>query len=330
MTTIGYSVAESPVRTELLPTTDAGIARAVEILAQGGLLGLPTETVYGLAADAENDRAVRRIFAAKGRPADQPLIVHVLPEWADRYASVWSSTAARLAEAFWPGPFTMVVPKSDVLPPAVTGGLLTVGLRSPDHPVAAEILRRFGRGVAAPSANRYGHVSPTIARHVLDDLDGLIEAVLDAGPSSVGVESSIVEVDDDGSVGLLRRGAITDDQIASASGVTVTDRTAGPVLAPGMVLSHYAPDAPVEILTEADLNQRIPALDSSVLVISCRPVAHVRSVVLEGDRAFAAGLYKALRLADDSAVASVIVVPPTTGELAPAIMDRLVRAAHRE
>jgi L-threonylcarbamoyladenylate synthase len=302
----------------------------VAILSQGGLLGLPTETVYGLAADAESDRAVRRIYSAKGRPADQPLIVHVLPEWADRYTSVWPTTATRLAEAFWPGPFTMVVPKSEVLPLVVTGGLRSVGLRSPGHPVAAEVLRRFGRGVAAPSANRYGHVSPTSARHVLDDLDGLIEAVLDAGPSSVGIESTIVEVDEDGSVGLLRRGAITDDQIATASGVVVTDRTGGPVLAPGMVLSHYAPDAPVEILTEADLDKRILGLDSSVLVISCRPVAHGSSVVLEGDQAFAAGLYDALRLADDSAVASVIVVPPTTGELVPAIMDRLVRAAHRE
>ncbi len=323
-------MAQSPGRSELLPPTDAGIARAVEILSAGGLLGLPTETVYGLAADAEDDRAIRKIFWAKGRPADQPLIVHVLPEWADRYAASWSPTASTLAAAFWPGPFTMVVPKSEIVPLSATGGLPTVGLRSPDHPVAVEILRRFGRGVAAPSANRYGHVSPTTVQHVFDDLDGRIDAVVDAGPSRVGVESTIVEIDRDGTVGLLRRGAITVEQIRAITGAAADDRTGGPVRAPGMVLTHYAPEAPVEILTETELLARLSELDPSVLVVSCRPVPHGRSVVLEDDRAFAAGLYDALRRGDDPEVSLVIVVPPATGELAPAIRDRLTRAAHRE
>jgi L-threonylcarbamoyladenylate synthase len=322
-------VAESLVDTQVLDLTDAGIARAVEVLSHGGLLGLPTETVYGLAADAEDDRAVRKIFRAKGRPADQPVIVHVLPDWADRYTAGWSRTADALAAAFWPGPFTMVVPKSEIVPLSVTGGLASVGLRSPDHPVAVEVLRRFGRGVAAPSANRYGHVSPTTVRHVLEDLDGRIDAVLDAGPSTVGVESTIVELDANGAIGLLRRGAVTVQQVVAASGGQVVDRTVGPVRAPGMVLSHYAPAAPVEILTQAQLLDRLPALDSSVLVVSCGPVAHRRSVVLQDDRAFAAGLYDALRRGDDPEVSLVIVVPPTRGELVPAIMDRLTRAAHR-
>ncbi|MBT8241328.1 MAG: threonylcarbamoyl-AMP synthase [Acidimicrobiia bacterium] len=322
-------MAESLADTQVLEPTDAGIAQAVEVLSRGGLLGLPTETVYGLAADAEDDRAVRKIFEAKGRPADQPLIVHVLPAWANRYAARWSSTAAVLAGAFWPGPFTMVVPKSEIVPQSVTGGLPSVGLRSPDHPVAVEVLRRFGRGVAAPSANRYGHVSPTTVRHVLDDLDGRIDAVLDAGSSEVGVESTIVELDENGSIRLLRRGAITVEQIVAVTEVPVVDCTSGPVRAPGMVLTHYAPAAPVEILTDAELQDRLTALDSSVLVVSCGPVAHRRSVVFEDDRAFAAGLYDALRRGDDQEVSLVIVAPPTRGELAPAIMDRLTRAAHR-
>ncbi|MFW2381968.1 MAG: L-threonylcarbamoyladenylate synthase, partial [Acidimicrobiales bacterium] len=235
-----------------------------------------------------------------------------------------------LAAAFWPGPLTMVVPKSDVVFGSVTGGLDSVGLRSPAHPIAAEILRRLGRGLAAPSANRYGHVSPTSARHVLDDLGGRIEAVLDAGSSTVGVESTIVEVAVDGKVELLRRGAITVDQICDVVGADIVDRTVGPVRAPGMVLSHYAPTAPVEVVEVDDLSNRVLALDASVLVISCVPVDHKRVVVLEGDRAFAAGLYDALRQGDDPEVSAVIVVPPIRGELAPAIRDRLTRAAHRE
>ncbi len=326
-------MAESPASTEVLGPDDEGIERAAAILRAGGLIGLPTETVYGLAADAENDAAVGGIYSAKGRPSDQPLIVHILPGWGERYAAAWPAAAQRLAETFWPGPLTIVVPAGTRASRRVTGGLPTVGLRSPDHATALAVIEALGRGVAAPSANRYGHVSPTTAQHVIDDLDGAIDAVIDAGMCRVGVESTIVEIAPDGSCNLLRRGAITTEQIlevaAPASG-QVADRTEGPVRAPGMTLSHYAPAAPVEIVTEAELTARLDQLDPTVLVISERQVDHPRSVVLTGDVEFAAGLYQALRLGDDPQVSLVLIVPPSSGSLTPAIRDRLQRAAHRE
>lgn len=322
--------AEAP--SERLGSDDAGLDRAAELLRAGGLVAIPTETVYGLAADAESEPAVRAIFAAKGRPPDQPLIVHVRPRWADRYAARWPRAASVLAEAFWPGPLTVVVARSDLVPDAVTGGLWTVGLRAPSHPVAVELLDRFGSGLAAPSANRYGHVSPTTAAHVLDDLDGRIDAVVDGGACPVGVESTIVELSDDGSVLLLRRGAITEEQLERVAGVAPLDRTAGPVRAPGMVAGHYAPAAPVAVIDRAELDRRRRnGLAPSVLVISPSPVDHPRTIVLgSDDRDYAAGLYDALRHGDDPSVSAVLVIPPPGGALAPAITDRLARAAHLE
>ncbi len=322
--------SEAP--TERLGSDAAGLDRAAELLRAGGLVAIPTETVYGLAADAESEPAVRAIFAAKGRPPDQPLIVHVRPRWADRYAARWSRTAATLAEAFWPGPLTVVVARSERVPDAVTGGLGTVGLRAPSHPVAAELLDRYGSGLAAPSANRYGHVSPTTAEHVLDDLDGRIDAVVDGGSCPVGVESTIVELADDGSILLLRRGAITEEQLQRVAGVAPLDRTAGPVRAPGMVASHYAPAAPVAVIDQAELDRRRRnGLAPSVLVICPFPVDHARTIVLgSDDRDYAAGLYDALRHGDDPSVSAVLVIPPARGAMAPAISDRLARAAHPE
>ena len=311
--------------TRLLGRDDLESASA--LLEAGQLVAIPTETVYGLAADAESAEAVAGIFVAKGRPPSQPLIVHIRPEWVARYAAEWPEVGVRLADAFWPGPLTIVVPKSERVPAAVTGGLDSVGLRAPSHLVAVDLLDRFGRGLAAPSANRYGHVSPTTAQHVLDDLDGRIAAVIDAGASDVGVESTIVAIDEDG-VSLLRRGAITIEQLTDAAGCPVEDRTRGPVRAPGMVFSHYAPAAPVTVVGAGELDSA--NLDSGVLVISAVPVRHDRSVILSGDEAFAAGLYDALRLGDDPEVTEVLVVPPESGDLLPAILDRLQRASHRQ
>jgi L-threonylcarbamoyladenylate synthase len=171
------------------------IERAVAALRSGGLIALPTETVYGLGADASNDDAVRRVFEVKGRPSDHPLIIHLadaaqLEQWA---ASV-SPTAQLLADAFWPGPLTLLVERSSSVSPVVTGGRPTVGIRVPDHPVALELLRTFGGGVAAPSANRFGRVSPTTAAHVIADLGDDVDVVLDGGPCRVGVESTIVDL----------------------------------------------------------------------------------------------------------------------------------------
>ncbi len=248
---IGCSVAASPaeVTTEVLAADPAGLERAVVLFRAGGIVAIPTETVYGLAADAENAEAVQKIFAAKGRPHSQPLIVHVARSWAHDYASEWGRHHRALVDAFWPGPLTMVVPRSGRASDLVTGGLNSVGLRCPDHPVARDLLHRLGSGLAAPSANRYGHVSPTTAGHVLADLDGRIDAVIDGGLCSVGLESTIVELGSDHTVALLRRGAVTSAQIEAVTGATVRDATAGPIRAPGMAASHYAPKAPVEILT---------------------------------------------------------------------------------
>lgn len=327
---IESSAAASPASFIVNTSTrllDSGeIEIAVDLLEAGELVAIPTETVYGLAADAEDATAVGGIFEAKGRPPSQPLIVHIRPEWVERYAGHWPQAGRLLAEAFWPGPLTIVVPKTDLVPPEVTGGLASVGLRAPSHPVAIELLDRFGRGLAAPSANRYGHVSPTTAQHVLDDLDGRIAAVVESGPSQVGVESTIVAIDDD-ELSLLRRGAVTKEQMEAATKQLIVDRTQGPVRAPGMVLSHYAPAAPVEVVSETAV---VGAdLSPDVLVISAVPVSHARSVFLGDHESFAAGLYDALRLGDDPEVTQVLVVPPRSGELVPAIMDRLRRASHR-
>ena len=220
------------------------VDRALEVLGNGGLVAIPTETVYGLAADARNESAVRRIFAAKGRPADHPLIVHIasgerLLDWA---ASV-PTTAALLADACWPGPLTLLVPKAAHVLPLVTGGRDTVGVRVPAHPLTTELLRRFGGGVAAPSANRFGKVSPTAAQHVALDLGNRVDYILDGGPCPIGVESTIVDCTVDPPQ-VLRPGGIS-----AATVEALLERPLAPVSGPsraaGMLASHYAPSARV-------------------------------------------------------------------------------------
>lgn len=314
------------METERLAPDPAGIARAAELLRAGQLVAFPTETVYGLGGLASNDEAVRAIFDAKGRPADRPVIVHL----ADvRMVSRWSDgvpdEAMVLAERFWPGPLTLVLPRSSSVSDIVTGDRNTVGLRVPSHPVAMELLAAVGDGVAAPSGNRYGHISPTTADHVLADLDGKIAAVVDGGPSNVGLESTIVEVLADrgeglASVSLLRHGGVALDAVEAALDRIVLDATAETgedARAPGMVLSHYAPSAPLAIATSADAD----SAPAGVIVV--RPDAG------ESDLEFAAELYARLRKADREGPAAIWVVPPTSGEMLPAILDRLKRAAHR-
>ncbi|MEP7216361.1 MAG: L-threonylcarbamoyladenylate synthase, partial [Anaerolineaceae bacterium] len=226
------------------------IARAVAVLRAGGLIGLPTETVYGLAADAANELAVRRVFAVKGRPASHPVIVHVtgveaLADWAREVPEA----ALRLAGAFWPGPLTLVLPRTARAGDVVTGGQDTVALRVPSHPLALDVLRAFGGGLAAPSANRFGHVSPTTAQHVRDDLGVEVDFVLDGGPCAIGVESTIVDLATDPAAPvILRTGAVTREDVARVLGgaVRVRDDVAtGGVRAPGMLAAHYAPRAGV-------------------------------------------------------------------------------------
>lgn len=306
------------------------IDAAVEVLRAGGVVAMPTETVYGLAADASNESAVQRIFETKGRPAGHPLIVHAAS--ASAALSDWTTGrnqwGQQLAEAFWPGPLTLILESSGRAAPAVTGGRSTIGVRVPDHPVALELLRRFGGGVAAPSANRFGMVSPTTAAHVRADLGDAVEVVLDGGPSAVGVESTIVEL-----VGaaptLLRPGAISVEAIEAVLDVRVVDGRAGESRAAGMLASHYAPVAPVRIAKPAERvfgNQACVLAPQGTEFFDSDPAA---IFWLPADPAgYAEGLYAALRLADRPSAIEIVVIPPIEpGPLLPAIMDRLAKAS---
>lgn len=237
-------------QTLVLPPDPAGIARAAAILRDGGLVALPTETVYGLAGDATNPDAVAAIYAAKGRPATNPLIVH-LPDLAQaaRFADL-GPDGQRLAAAFWPGPLTLVapLPPGHGLAPAVTAGLGTVALRVPAHPVAQAVLAALGRPLAAPSANPSGRISPVTAAHVLAGLDGRIAAVIDAGPCAVGLESTILGLNPPR---LLRAGGLAVEAIEAALGHPLASGEHGPAIAPGMLASHYAPAARVRLDAEA-------------------------------------------------------------------------------
>lgn len=292
---------------------------ALAVLRAGGLVAIPTETVYGLAADASNEAAVRRIFAAKGRPADHPLIVHVagaerLAEWA---AEV-SVTAALLADTCWPGPLTLLVPRAPHVLDAVTGGRPTVGVRVPAHPLTLELLDRFGGGLAAPSANRFGMVSPTTAEHVLADLGDAVDYVLDGGPCPVGVESTIVDCTVDPPQ-VLRPGGIATEQIAELLGSSLAEAS-GPSRAPGMLASHYAPTARV-VLAETRAEGELLAGDIEGAELLDRTADLVD---------YARHLYADLRAADERGTRVVVAVLPPPRGLGHAVRDRLAKAAaHR-
>ncbi|MGB8860026.1 MAG: L-threonylcarbamoyladenylate synthase [Ilumatobacteraceae bacterium] len=297
-------------------TIGTSVERALEILGNGGLVAIPTETVYGLAGDASNEAAVRRIFAAKARPADHPLIVHVaaaeqLPEWAAEVPP----PAAVLADACWPGPLTLLVPRAAHVLPVVTGDRETVGVRVPAHAMTTELLTRFGGGVAAPSANRFGKVSPTTAMHVDDDLGDLVDYVLDGGPCPVGVESTIVDCTVTPPQ-ILRPGGIGREEIEALLGAALGNG-AGPSRAPGMLASHYAPAARVVLVeNEAEALQASWGVSGSwILDRSDDLVAYARS------------LYADLRAADARGVQVIIAVMPPPHGLGHAIRDRLTKAA---
>ncbi len=239
---------QNHAETVILAPDFQGIARAVALLREGLLVAFPTETVYGLGADARRPLAVQRIFAAKGRPADHPVIVHLASaREADAWAAQWPPAARKLAAAFWPGPLTLIVPRAAHVDDVVTGGQATVGLRVPSHPVAQALLRGFGGGIAAPSANRFGRISPTRAQHVADDLGDRIELILDGGDCPVGIESAIVACLDDAAM-LLRPGAIGADVLASALGHALGVADDHAPRAPGTLVSHYAPRTPARLV----------------------------------------------------------------------------------
>ena len=315
---------------------EAAITRAVELLENGQLVALPTETVYGLAADAFNPIAVAKIFEAKDRPRFDPLIVH-LPdrEWLDRAAKVRGEDRRlleKLTDRFWPGPFTIVLPRREIVPDIVTAGLDTVAVRISSHPVFAQIIGAFGRPLAAPSANRFGRVSPTMAEDVRDELDGRIPLIVDGGPTAHGIESTIVAVRD-GKIHILRRGPVTTEQISEFGKIDVADAT-GRVSAPGQLPTHYAPKTPLRLIEDAgsfspEENHRVGLLAWNSVKLE-KDFAVVRCLSDRQDlRQAAANLFRYLRELDQSDVDLIVAERVPLRGLGAAIMDRLQRAAHR-
>ena len=316
-------------------TTD--IALAAERLRQGGLVAFPTETVYGLGADAANPGAVRRIFAVKGRPANHPLIVHIgESEMMSAWARDIPAAALHLAERFWPGPLTLILRRGQA-PLEVTGGQDSVGLRVPDHPVALSLLRSFGGGVAAPSANRFGRVSPTRAEHVLDEFGDTVDLVLAGGDCRVGLESTILSLVGEQPV-LLRPGAISVIELEAVLGTPLAgQQTQTEIRAPGMLESHYAPDTRLQLCDPAQLATTLQALTQRGLSVAVmtRVVspddlpagAHLHWMPVEAAE-YGRQLYASLRQLDEAGFDIILVEQPPADETWRAINDRLGRACH--
>ncbi len=318
-----------PRQTQRLSADDAGIAAAAQLLRAGKLVALPTETVYGLAADASDDRAVASIYAAKERPSFNPLISHLPDVDAARRQGLFDAPALALAKAFWPGPLTLVVPASSscTVCSLARAGLDSVALRVPSHPVARAVLQAAGRPIAAPSANRSGRVSPTQAEHVFADLDRRIDAVLDAGPTAVGVESSIVACLG-GAPRLLRPGGVPRAALEAAIGqaLVIVEEGGTAPLAPGLLASHYAPRAAVRLDAEA------PRPGEAWLGFGPEPDGALPALAFNlspsGDLTeAAANLFAAMRHLDDQRPATIAIAPIPMRGLGEAINDRLRRAA---
>jgi len=326
-----------------IPADETALAQAANLLQQGGLVAFPTETVYGLGADASNPDAVRRIFAAKGRPADHPLIVHLadagqLSDWA---AAV-PDAAFKLAEKFWPGPLALVLPKQDRVSLAVTGGQPTVALRIPGHPVALKLLQAFGGGIAAPSANRFCRISPTLASHVAEELGDAVDMILDGGPCQVGLESTIVDLSG-GQPRVLRPGQIDEAALVCVLGPRLLMPQSGQseVRAPGMMAVHYAPVTKTVLCDGGD----------AVGVVATLLAEHKRvGVLAHGDAigqawlgdnrvkvnampetadAYARALYASLRELDALGLDAIVVERPPQSGAWRAVNDRLLKACGR-
>ncbi|MBC7769126.1 MAG: threonylcarbamoyl-AMP synthase [Phycisphaerales bacterium] len=299
------------------------IPRAAEILRAGGLVVFPTETVYGLGADAANPHAVARIYEAKGRPQFNPLIAHVLGlVEAEQHAHLHAKAVA-LAQTFWPGPFTIVARRraESAVCELACAGLATIALRAPSHPMARELLAAFGGPIVAPSANRSGHVSATTAQHAADDLRERVDLVLDGGACEIGLESTIVVVTDDGAVTLLRPGAIARAEIEALVG-PIASAHGGAIQAPGMLESHYAPRARLRLDVGA------PQQGEAYLAFGAAAAAGGATLSASGDLVeAAANLYAALRALDATGADIIAVAPIPAHGLGEAIRDRLTRAA---
>lgn len=321
------------LRTEVLPASEAAaIARAAEVLRGGGLVAFPTETVYGLGADALDAAAVRKIFAAKGRPADNPLIVHVAAAEEVRALARTVPPAAEKLMRLWPGPLTLVLPRADTVPAVTTAGQPTVAVRVPAHPVALALLQACGRPIAAPSANRSGRPSPTTAEHVVADLAGAVDVVLDAGPCPVGLESTVVDVT--GAVPrVLRAGGVPVEALRAIVGEVEVSSGQEPedmARSPGLRHRHYAPRAQVVLVGPGEAERHAGPGDA---VMSQRPrpagfnkggVWRTMPAELEG---YARELFAALRELDAAEVRRIVVETVPEAGIGRAILDRLRRAA---
>lgn len=327
------------------------IDRAVALLNDGGLVGLPTETVYGLAADADNVEAVAKIFTAKGRPADHPLIVHLgADDMLPHYAREIPDAAWALAEAFWPGPLTLILKKAPGVLDLVTGGQETIGLRIPGHPVALALLRAFaesrrqrgalgGGGIAAPSANRFGRISPTSAQDVAEELDDGVALILDGGDCQVGIESTIVDLSRGAPV-ILRPGAITAEQLSLVLGQSVLpqQKKEPETLTPrvsGTLASHYAPVTPLRVLDAAAIERALKAPGVAAIVRDCAEIGaafrqHPAVRVLPNNSpAYAHAFYRVLRKLDQGGYRRILVQALPQDATWLAVQDRLGRAAHQ-
>ena len=306
----------------------AVIREAAAVLRRGGLVAFPTETVYGLGADASNPAAVARIYQVKGRPAGHPVIVHIGDaRQLERWAREVPNDAKKLAARFWPGPLTLVLKRALGVGDYLTGGEDTIGLRMPNHPVALELLRQFGGGIAAPSANKFGRISPTTAEHVSDDLGDEVDLILDGGPCEIGIESTIIDLSRDRPV-LLRPGRISVEEIAATLSVKPEPRDRSAPRAPGMLESHYAPRKPLRLVV-GDQWKRGAWQNCAVLCFSARPVGEKSIMWISASRdpqRYARDLYSNLRALDASGCDEILVEePPASAEWA-AVRDRLVRA----
>ena len=333
------------MKTILLPASDPKTAaQAAEILKNGGLVAIPTETVYGLGADGLNPDAVLHIFEAKGRPQDNPLILHISgPEQMELFCHHIPQKAYDLADKFWPGPLTIVLPAREIVPKRTTGGLSTVAVRCPDNSVTREIIRLSGVPIAAPSANISGKPSTTTAQHVLHDHDGKIAAIVDGGPCRVGVESTIVDLTEE-RPRLLRPGGITPEQLLEVLGDLVVDKAVTAqidkdevVKAPGMKYRHYAPSEPVVIVSGSrekaaayihahfEPGDRVLCFEEELpLYEGCNPLSYGREADVN---TLSAGLFAALRELDDPTIHQVYARCPVGGGVAYAVQNRLKKAA---
>ena len=319
----------------VLRATQAEIGMAVQALRDGELVAFPTETVYGLGAHAAHPVALRRVFALKGRPASHPLIVHLD---SVRYLTRWARdipvTAEKLAERFWPGPLTLVLPRAYNVDPLVTGGHDTVAVRIPAHPMAQQLLTAFGGGIAAPSANRYGRLSPTRAEHVREEFGNSVREILDGGDSKIGLESTIVACVE-GSVRLLRPGSISLTELRRTVGEVLSEPSAQAPAAPGSQRAHYAPTTPLAIASTDEIEELAAELSGRghrVAVLAQHPPLRAHQYVTwinAGARpeVYAHDLYAHLRALDKSACARILVQGVPEDERWDAVRDRLVRAA---